>query len=64
MTKERNRLIPVVAITAGCTTCGRESYPVVLAYDQDTHSEGLWCVRCYRDHTERIPIPHHQEGRA
>lgn len=52
MIRKGNRIIQVLAVHARCTECGWVAQPVLLAYNQVTHSDALWCQSCFSQASE------------
>ena len=52
MERKEPRTILVLAVDARCFECGWTSKPVLLAYDQISHSDGLWCQTCFAQASE------------
>ena len=52
MERKETRTIHVLAIDAHCHECGWIAQPVLLAYNQVSHSEALWCQTCFAQANE------------
>lgn len=52
MERKENRIVTVLAVDARCSECGWIAQPVLLAYNQVSHSEGLWCQTCFAQASE------------